>query len=113
VASPNEPPPDTTSLRLFARVYVISTLTLLVGIALFIGGAALSVVTPIGAWAVVIGLVSIAVGLVAGNVNGYRLLRRSGASRYSAWMRCGGVSLPLWRRYKQHRALLNERPPSP
>jgi hypothetical protein len=94
-------------------VYVISTLTLVVGMSLFVGGAALSVVTPIAAWAVVVGFVLIVVGLVAGNVNGYRFLRRSGASRYSAWMRCGAVSWPLRRRYKQHRALLNERPPSP
>jgi hypothetical protein len=92
---------------------VISTLTLLVGMVLFVGGAALSVLTPIAAWAVVVGIVSMVVGLVAGNVGRYRFLRRSGAIRYSAWMRCAGVSWPQRRRFKHHRALLNERPSSP
>jgi hypothetical protein len=88
-------------------------MALLVGIVLFVGGAALSVLTPNAVWAVVVGFVSSVVALVALNVGGYLFLRRSGASRYLAWMRCGGVSWPRRRRYKQHRALLNERQPPP
>jgi hypothetical protein len=113
VSSPTDSPADPDSLRRFARVYVVSTLMILAGIALFVTGAALAVLTPITAYGVVLGSVLLVVGLVASNVAAYRFLRQGGASRYSAWMRCGGLSWPLRRRYKQQRALLNEREPSP
>jgi hypothetical protein len=91
-----------------ARKYVNAVWMPILGVAAFVGGAVIAVVSPVAGAGVVVGLLGWLVAFVGSGVSGvnaYRAVRSTGEPRFNAFRRSGTFGY-RWTRYKECQSLL-------